>query len=152
MEHILITIRCIVSSAASRAEKARRLAELIREFGAFRWVGVYDVTPDQVSVIAWSGPAGPAYPVFPVTKGLTAAAIHNRATVVVGDVRTDPRYLSTLGNTLSEIIVPVLSPKSGKVIGTIDVESEKANAFSPEDQHVLEQCAVAAIGLWSARE
>ena len=26
-----------------RAEKARRLAELIRKLGEYRWVGVYDV-------------------------------------------------------------------------------------------------------------
>ena len=44
------------------------------------------------------------------------------------DVRNDPRYLTALGNTLSEMIVPVLDSGGHKVIGTIDVESEFANA------------------------
>src|SRR6266567_5670862 len=41
----------------------------------------------------------------------------------------DPRYLTAFGNTLSEIIIPVLDEKSSVVVGTIDVESEQANAF-----------------------
>jgi len=36
------------------------------------------------------------------------------------------------------------------VIGTIDVESERANAFSPSDQQLLEECARAALPLWMA--
>jgi putative methionine-R-sulfoxide reductase with GAF domain len=39
---------------------------------------------------------------------------------VVGDVRIDSRYLTAFGNTLSEIIIPVLDDKTGAVIGTID--------------------------------
>jgi putative methionine-R-sulfoxide reductase with GAF domain len=68
--------------------------------------------------------------------------------VVVGDVRNDPRYLTAFGSTLSEIIVPVLSPGDARVIGTVDVESERADAFSERDQQMIEQCAQAALGLW----
>jgi putative methionine-R-sulfoxide reductase with GAF domain len=49
---------------------------------------------------------------------------------------------------LSEIIVPILDRPLGKVMGTIDVESERANAFSASDQHLLEECARAALPLW----
>ena len=102
----------------------------------------------MVSLIAYSGPGAPAYPTFPVTQGLTGAAIREKATVLVGDVQSDPRYLTVFGGTLSEIIVPIVHPQSGKVIGTIDVESERANAFSPSDQQLLEECARAALPLW----
>jgi putative methionine-R-sulfoxide reductase with GAF domain len=71
--------------------------------------------------------------------------------MIVGDVRTDPRYLATFGSTLSEIIVPVLSPGGGNVIGTVDVESDKVNAFSTRDQQMIEQCAQAALPLWLLR-
>ena len=104
-----------------------------------------------MTIIAYSGPGAPAYPTFPITKGLTGAAIREKATVVVGDVRTDPRYLTAFGSTLSEIIVPILDPKNSAVIGTIDVESEKANAFSPQDQLALEECARTALPLWIER-
>jgi L-methionine (R)-S-oxide reductase len=149
-ENMLTSITSIVSSSDSRAQKAKRIADTIKEFGSYCWVGVYDVSPELVSAIAWSGPAAPAYPVFPVTKGLTASAIKEKATVVVGDVSKDPRYLTCQGTTLSEIIVPVPSTRDGHVIGTIDVESEKPNAFAHRDQQILEQCARAALPLWLA--
>jgi len=114
-------------------------------------VGVYDVGAENVSIIAWGGPGAPEYPTFPVTKGLTGAAIQQKRAVVVGDVRNDPRYLTAFGSTLSEIIVPVLAPGEERVIGTVDVESENANAFSARDQQMIEQCAQAALPLWLLR-
>ena len=32
----------------------------IRETGGYRWVGIYDVAPDEIGIVAWSGPAAPA--------------------------------------------------------------------------------------------
>jgi putative methionine-R-sulfoxide reductase with GAF domain len=143
-------IRGIVAGEASRREKARAIADAIRELGSYRWVGVYDVDPEFVSIIAFSGPGAPAFPSFPVTKGLTSAAIRDKAPVIVGDVRNDPRYLTALGNTLSEIIIPVLHPSSGKVIGTVDVESERTDAFTPDDAAKLKSLSDAALPLWTA--
>jgi L-methionine (R)-S-oxide reductase len=147
INNVLGQIRSIAASGDDRAAKAKRLAERIQTLGSYRWVGVYDVGPEQVSIIAWSGPSAPEYPTFSADKGLTGAAIQQKKTVIVGDVRSDPRYLTAFGSTLSEIIVPVLSP-DGRVIGTVDVESERANAFSASDQQMIEQCAEAALALW----
>jgi putative methionine-R-sulfoxide reductase with GAF domain len=44
----------------------------------------------------------------------------------VGDVGRDPDYLTALGSTRSEIIVSVMDKTNYPVIGTIDVESERA--------------------------
>ena len=151
VNNVLGQIRSVAAGSDDRTIKAKRLAELIRTLGEYRWVGVYDVTTEQVSIIAWSGPSAPEYPQFPVTKGLTGAAIQQKKAVVVGDVRSDPRYLTAFGSTLSEIIVPVLAPGEERVIGTVDVESENANAFSARDQQMIEQCAQAALPLWLLR-
>jgi L-methionine (R)-S-oxide reductase len=151
VNNVLGQIRSVAAGSDDRAIKAKRLAEMIRKLGEYRWVGVYDVTAEQVSIIAWSGPGAPEYPTFPVSKGLTGAAIQQRKAVVVGDVRNDPRYLTAFGSTLSEIIVPVLAPGEERVIGTVDVESEHANAFSARDQQMIEQCAQAALPLWLLR-
>jgi putative methionine-R-sulfoxide reductase with GAF domain len=141
-------ILSIVSGSGDRIERATQLAKTVRSLGNYRWTGVYDVGKEIVSIIAYSGLGAPAYPTFPVTQGLTGSAIRSKATVVVGDVRTDPRYLTAFGSTLSEIIVPIVDPQSGTVIGTIDVESERANAFSASDQHMLEECTRVALSLW----
>jgi L-methionine (R)-S-oxide reductase len=143
INNVLGQIRSIAAGGDDRAAKAKRLAERIQTLGSYRWVGVYDVGAEKVSIIAWSGPSAPEQPTFPVDKELTGTAIQQKKTVIVGDVRNDPRF----GSTLSEIIVPVLSP-DGRVIGTVDVESERANAFSASDQQMIEQCAEAALPLW----
>jgi putative methionine-R-sulfoxide reductase with GAF domain len=93
-------------------------------------------------------PGAPVYPTFPVTKGLTSSAIREKVTVAAGEVCSDPRYLTAFGSTLSEIIIPILHPRDGRVLGTIDVESEHANAFSDADRKNLEECALAALALW----
>jgi putative methionine-R-sulfoxide reductase with GAF domain len=82
-----------------------------------------------------------------VTKGLTSCAIREKSAVVVGDVRSDPRYLTAFGSTLSEIIILIPDPRDSRVIGTIDAESESVNAFSDVDRTPLEECAQAALGL-----
>ncbi len=150
MDNTLNQIRTTAMGGGSRAEKAKHLAEGICKLGNYRWVGIYDVGAEEVSILAWSGPAAPEFPKFPVTKGLTGAAIAEKKTMIVGDVRNDARYLATLGSTLSEIIVPVLSP-SGSVIGTVDVESERANAFTDRDAEMIHQCIAAALPLWLIR-
>ena len=144
------SIRMIASSAVNRVEKARKIAEAIRNSGSYRWVGVYDVGSDEVSIIAYSGLNAPAYPTFPIGKRLTGSAIKEKKTVVVGDVTTDPRYLTAFGSTKSEIIIPIMDSRLGAVVGTVDVESERTNAFSDADRKALEDCATAASALWIA--
>jgi L-methionine (R)-S-oxide reductase len=151
VNNVLGQIRSVAAGSNDRAIKAKRLAELVRALGEYRWVGVYDVTAEQVSIIAWSGLGAPEYTQFPVGEGLTGAAIEQKRAVIVGDVRNDPRYLTAFGSTLSEIIVPVLAPGGERVIGTVDVESENANAFTARDQQMIEQCAQAALPLWLLR-
>jgi putative methionine-R-sulfoxide reductase with GAF domain len=148
MDNTLNQIRTTAASGGSRAERAKRLAELVRKLGDYRWVGVYDVGAENVSILAWSGPGAPEYPTFAISQGLTGAAIREKRAIVAGDVRNDPRYLPTFGSTLSEMIVPVLAPGEDRVIGTVDVESERANAFGPRDEQMIEQCAQAALALW----
>jgi L-methionine (R)-S-oxide reductase len=68
--------------------------------------------------------------------------------VNVGDVTADPRYLAAFGTTRSEIIVPVFDAAGENVVGTINVESEKPNAFSEDSQKLLEACSRVIRPLW----
>jgi len=143
-------IRSIAAGGDDRVEKARRLADCIRKLGDYHWVGIFDVGAKQVSLLAFSGPGVTEVPTFPVGKGITGAAIKQKQTVIVGDVRKDSRYVTSFGDTVSEMIVPVVDP-SGRVVGTVDVDSPHSDAFGPSDQQMVEQCAEAALPLWLLR-
>jgi L-methionine (R)-S-oxide reductase len=141
-------VGAIVSGPEGPGPKALRIADAIRRAGAYRWVGIYQVGPEEIAAMGWSGPGPPEHPRFPVTEGLCGAAVAQRATVVVGDVSADARYLTTLGTTRSEIVVPVFAADRQRVVGLIDVESQHKDAFSGADRGLLERCALMMAPLW----
>jgi putative methionine-R-sulfoxide reductase with GAF domain len=62
---------------------------------------------------------------------------------MLGDVTTDPHYLTAFGSTRSEMIVPFFDETGKRVAGTFDIESEAPKAFSPDEQALMERCASA---------
>lgn len=147
-DSVLRQITDVINSATDRTSKVRRIAEAIRLAGHYRWVGIYDVCEREIAIIAWSGTGAPAHPRFPVTQGLSGHAVSSRSTVISNDVAHDPRYLTAFGSTQSEIIVPIIEPESQRVVGTLDVESERKGAFTEADRERLEEYARALAGLW----
>jgi L-methionine (R)-S-oxide reductase len=147
---LIADLHNIVATRGDRIAALQALAGTLQRAGSYRWVGLYDVdhVAGMVRNIVWSGPGAPEYPTFPITKGLTSAAIFSGKTVNVGDVAADPRYLTAFGSTRSEIIVPVHDSTGKTVVGTIDIESEHANAFNSEVQSALEACAQVIRPLW----
>jgi hypothetical protein len=71
--------------------------------------------------------------------------------VVVNDVTADPRYPTAFASTLSEVIVPVVDPGTGTVVGTLDVESAERDAFTDADRQALVGCAAALWGCLQKR-
>jgi GAF domain-containing protein len=137
------------AAAGQRAANAERAAAAIRRFGGYRWVGIYDVGRDEITVLGWDGPAPPAHPRFPRSAGLCGAAVAARRPVVVGDVAADARYLTTHDSTRSEIVVPVIA--GGVAVGLIDVESERPDAFTTDDEQLLERCAALISPVWRSK-
>jgi L-methionine (R)-S-oxide reductase len=143
---LLDRIRAASSADRSREDRAKKIAELIRNETGRRWVGIYAVTPTEVVNLAWSGPSPPAYPRFAVGQGLTGTAIAERTTVASNDVAADPRYLVALETTGSEMIVPVVV--GDEVVGTVDVEDGRRDAFDDEDRKLFEEIAMALRALY----
>jgi L-methionine (R)-S-oxide reductase len=139
-------VRAEAEADAPVEQRAQRTVDLVRTRTGRRWVGVYRLDAADVVNLAWSGPAAPAYPRFPADRGLTSAAIESQAAVVSNDVANDPRYLTALDSTGSELIVPVLI--RGRVVGTLDIEDERKDAFDLEDQALFEQLGEALTGLY----
>jgi L-methionine (R)-S-oxide reductase len=129
-----------VLAGAKKPDQLCTMAEMVRSACDYRYVAIYKIVRDEFVIVAKTGKCPPAYPRFPISQGLAGAALETKQSVMVADVHKDPRYLPTFGSTQSEIVVPVIS-ELGKVIGLIDVESEKLNAFTENDRDFLEHAA-----------
>src|SRR5882672_466164 len=142
-------LRRVFGATSDRQAQAQAACELICRLGGYRWTGLYDVESEEIAVIAWSGPQPPTFPRFPRGKGLNGAAVASGQPVIVQDVSADARHLATIEGTRAEMIMPVLHAE--RVVGTIDVESAKANAFGERDRRLLKECAEALRPLWIKR-
>jgi len=129
-----------VLAGAKEPDQLCQMAEMIRAACDYRWVGIYKISRGDFVIVAKTGSCPPAYPRFPVTQGLAGSALETKQSIMVADVHKDPRYLPTFGSTQSEIVVPVIT-EAGKVVGLIDVESEKLDAFTEDDRDFLEHAA-----------
>ena len=67
---------------------------------------------------------------IPLNRGICGAAASEKATIIVDDVNSDPRYLACSIETKSEIVVPIL--RGEQVFGEIDIDSDRPAAFSDE--------------------
>lgn len=147
MEKISFSI--ILQSGQARKEKAKLIAEKIRNAKGYSWVGLYDIKEKDIELISCAGRNEPTFTSFPKDKGLNGRALKERETVIVNNIEADEDYLLTFSDTKSEIVVPVFAEGSSEIAGTIDVESETKNSFGNEDAIFLEECAKDIKLLWS---
>ncbi|MHA2621156.1 MAG: GAF domain-containing protein [bacterium JZ-2024 1] len=139
---ILKNIQAMAVMLPDRNEFFDRVVRLLRQrVPHFNWVGIYWVKPDRqkLALGSWDGPEPTEHTEIPVTQGICGAAVREARTIIVDDVRRDPRYLSCFVRTRSEIVVPIF--KDGKVIGEIDIDSDTLCAFSEADRVFLESVA-----------
>jgi sigma-B regulation protein RsbU (phosphoserine phosphatase) len=68
-------------------------------------------------------------------EGLTGIAAAERQPVLVNDVRSDPRYLNALDAVRSELAVPMIVRQ--KLVGIIDLQSTRTNAYTEYDSNLL---------------
>jgi signal transduction histidine kinase len=77
-----------------------------------------------------------------VGEGITGWVARVGKPARIGDVAKDPRYIMLQRNVRSELAVPL--EVNGEVRGVLNVDSDNADAFSAEDQELLEALAVQA--------
>jgi sigma-B regulation protein RsbU (phosphoserine phosphatase) len=82
--------------------------------------------------------------------GITGAAATTREPILVGDVRNDPRYLSTIDAVRTEMAAPMIA--RNRLVGVIDVQSTRLNAYTEYDRALLRLIANrVAVAIENAR-
>ncbi len=83
-------------------------------------------------------------------EGIAGAAAASREPVLAGDVRNDPRYLHILDAVRTELAVPMTA--RGKLVGVIDLQSTRLNAYTQYDRALLRLVAArVSIAIDNAR-
>jgi GAF domain-containing protein len=108
----------------------------------YSWVGIYLVEGDDLVLGPWRGPQATEHVRIPVGQGVCGAAAASGVTEIVDDVNADPRYLACFPSTRSEIVVPIA--REGRVLGEIDIDSDRPAAFTDDDRVLLERVAAIA--------
>jgi sigma-B regulation protein RsbU (phosphoserine phosphatase) len=68
-------------------------------------------------------------------EGITGTAAARGEPVLVGDVRSDPRYLNSVDAVRTELAVPMTA--RGKLVGVIDLQSTRVDAYTEYDRALL---------------
>ncbi len=110
--------------------------ELHHAFEAYDWTGFYRVIASETLAVGpYQGGHGCLRIDF--SRGVCGAAARTKTTQLVPDVNAFPGHIACSSTTLSEIVVPVLTP-SGALLGVLDVDSNAPAAFDAIDQRELE--------------
>ena len=122
------------------ADTLQEAVEVLQEIEYYSWVGIYLVEGEDLVLGPWRGPQATEHVRIPVGQSVCGAAAASGETEIVDDVNADPRYLACFASTRSEIVVPIAH--DGRVVGEIDIDSDRPAAFGDEDRELLERVAV----------
>ncbi len=144
---IIAKVSKSVSETLDLNRLLKRITSLVhKEFG-YPFVHIYLVhyVPQTVEFAFGSGSRAKFYNEVKVSFdihspiGLIPLAVRTGKTQLSNKVSTDPQYLLYRPEeslTSSELVVPLIY--GNQILGVLDVQSDKENAFGPEDVEVLE--------------
>ena len=104
----------------------------------YTWVGIYLCHSNELVLGPFEDKPSP-HSRIPLGRGICGAAATEKQTIVVDDVNSDARYLACSLETQSEIVVPVM--RGDRVLGEIDIDSDRPAAFGDDDRRLLEAAA-----------
>ena len=134
---ILNAIAQAPDAQAAMQETVRLLKEQLPHY---TWAGIYLMDGDHLVLGPYLGKPSP-HTRIPLNQGICGAAASQKATIIVDDVNSDARYLACSIETKSEIVVPIMDGE--RVLGEIDIDSDRPAAFGADDRVLLEETAQA---------
>jgi GAF domain-containing protein len=141
-ESLIPQIKGLLTGEPNLVANLANIAAALKEQFNWWWVGFYWVIEDELVLGPFQGPV--ACTRIKKGRGVCGACWEKETTLIVEDVEKFPGHIACSSASKSEIVVPVFS--NGKVVGVLDVDSEKLAHFDPTDQLYLEQI-VALIAL-----
>jgi len=132
-----------VSLAAASSTHLQETLQAAAEALAAEWKGtqialhLIEQESKTLAMKAWVGHSFEQAEALNVSlgEGITGWVAQHGEPVLASDIREDPRYYTANSDTRSELCVPL--SLGNRVLGTLNVESAEADAFTLDDQRLL---------------
>lgn len=141
---LLPQLSAIVADETDAIANMANVAACLWETFRFWWVGFYRVRGGELVLGPFQGPL--ACTRIQKGRGVCGTAWAEGRTIIVPDVEAFPGHIACSSASRSEIVVPIM--RDGAVVGVIDIDSERLNAFDETDALWLER--IAALMTWDA--
>jgi phosphoserine phosphatase RsbU/P len=132
-----------VTSVLDLDELFEKIPKLIARFTAFKVFSVYllDERHGDLRIAFAVGYPEEAVRNFrlQVGQGVVGTAVAEQRSIRIADVAAEPRYMGVVANVKSALAVPLRH--QGKVIGALNLLSDRGDAFSERDELMLRQFA-----------
>jgi putative methionine-R-sulfoxide reductase with GAF domain len=103
------------------------------------WICVVDGDVLRTLAGVSMGMADPKFDPLPIGKGVVGRCARDGVTQRIDDVMRDPDYYAATALTRSEIAAPIL--RGAEVVGVLNVEANRMDAFGDHEQKVVEAVA-----------
>jgi sigma-B regulation protein RsbU (phosphoserine phosphatase) len=138
LEKFLIEVADTLNSTLEMDKLLGRVAELVRQVIDYEIFAILLVN-DRAHELRMRFQIGHTPEVermkIAVGQGVTGMAVERRQSVLVNDVREEPRYINAHPAVRSELAVPLIAKK--RVIGVIDLQASKLGYFTEEHNRIL---------------
>ena len=137
-----------VSSSLDLFRLMENVASLIHDHFGYPHVNLFTVHHNRrlIAFVAGSGERRAGLSRYPLSlddaQGIIPWVAREGKTILARDVKKDKRFRASPlppENTRSELCVPLIY--SGEVVGILDIQSDKVNAFSQDDRVIFEAVA-----------
>jgi len=128
-------IEALIVGESDQVANLANISAALKEAFGFFWVGFYMVKENELVLGPFQGPI--ACTRIRMGKGVCGTSWERGETIIVPNVDEFPGHIACSSASKSEIVVPI--KKEGKVIGVLDVDSNKLNDFSEVDKEWLEK-------------
>src|SRR5215469_7200581 len=138
-DEIVRWIEQLAGSTVTRDDLLRGTVGRLRlEREHYNWVGIYLLEGDTLVLHNYVGkPTEHTH--IRVGVGVCGSAVADRENKIVGDVTKIENYLACSMETRAEIVV--LIRRGSEILGQIDIDSDREDSFTAEDEALLSRVA-----------
>ena len=133
---ILPQLEGLITGEPDLIANLANISSALKEAFGWWWVGFYWVKSNELVLGPFQGPI--ACTRIKHGKGVCGTSWKKEKSILVPDVEKFPGHIACSSSSVSEIVVPVFD-NDRKVVGVLDVDSERYDVLDETDVYYLEK-------------